>query len=149
MSSRTRISAALVGLLVLVLSGYLAQRATEGPAAAPSVGSAACAPTNPDTPGARASALPVRPLCALPPRAATTWRLIERDGPFPHRQDGEVFGNRERLLPTEPGGYYHEYTVDTPGGGDRGGRRLVTGAGHELYYTGDHYRSFLVVDPGG
>ncbi|HEY2112303.1 MAG TPA: ribonuclease domain-containing protein [Dongiaceae bacterium] len=71
-----------------------------------------------------------------------TLALIDAGGPFPYRQDGTAFSNREGLLPGEPHGYYHEYTVPTPDSPDRGARRLVTGAQGEAYYTGDHYRSF-------
>ncbi len=71
-----------------------------------------------------------------------TLALIDAGGPFPYRQDGTVFSNREGLLPGEPHGYYHEYTVPTPDSPDRGARRLVTGAQGEAYYTGDHYSSF-------
>ena len=73
--------------------------------------------------------------------------LIEAGGPFPHDQDGTVFQNREGLLPQQPQGYYHEYTVPTPGSPDRGARRLVTGDGGEVYYTSDHYSSFTQIDP--
>ena len=58
-----------------------------------------------------------------------------------------MFDNREKRLPGKKSGYYHEYTVKTPGSADRGARRLITGQAHELYYTGDHYASFVVVDP--
>ncbi len=78
----------------------------------------------------------------LPRQAQDTIRLIDRDGPFPYRQDGAVFQNRERLLPSRPSGYYREYTVVTPGESDRGARRIIAGAGGELYYTADHYDSF-------
>lgn len=80
----------------------------------------------------------------LPPEAAETLQLIERGGPFPHRQDGTVFQNRERLLADRPRGYYREYTVRTPGAPDRGARRIVTGGDppEVYYYTADHYRSF-------
>jgi ribonuclease T1 len=67
---------------------------------------------------------------------------INTHGPFPYRQDGAVFFDREGLLPAEPTGFYHEYTVPTPGDPSRGTRRLVLGAGGELYFTDDHYRSF-------
>jgi len=84
------------------------------------------------------------PAAGLPPEAVETLRLIERNGPFPHRQDGTVFQNRERLLPDRPRGYYREYTVRTPGARDRGARRIVTGGDppEVWYYTEDHYRSF-------
>lgn len=75
-----------------------------------------------------------------------TLELIQRRGPFPHRQDGVVFQNRERRLPQHPRGYYHEYTVRTPGASNRGARRVVRGDGGELYYTRDHYRSFIRID---
>lgn len=80
----------------------------------------------------------------LPPEAQATLELIERGGPFPHRQDGSVFGNREGHLPSKPRGYYREYTVDTPGLGHRGARRIITGGQPPAvyYYTDDHYDSF-------
>ena len=79
----------------------------------------------------------------LPPEAQETLALIRRGGPFPYRQDGTVFGNRERLLPAKERGYYREYTVKTPGASDRGPRRIVAGGeSREFYYTDDHYRSF-------
>jgi guanyl-specific ribonuclease Sa len=84
----------------------------------------------------------------LPPEAVATLELIERGGPFPYRQDGRTFENRERLLPQQPRGYYREYTVDTPGSRDRGARRIVTGGDppQVAYYTDDHYRSFRRVE---
>jgi ribonuclease T1 len=89
--------------------------------------------------------IPSQPAPAgLPPEAIETLQLIERGGPFPHRQDGTVFQNRERLLTERPRGYYREYTVRTPGAPDRGARRIVTGGDppEVYYYTQDHYRSF-------
>lgn len=84
----------------------------------------------------------VVPFDRLPPQARRTVRLIERGGPFPFSHDGAVFANREGHLPAEPSGYYHEYTVATPGSPDRGARRIVAGQDGELYYTADHYRTF-------
>jgi ribonuclease T1 len=78
----------------------------------------------------------------LPPEARQTLALIKAGGPFPYRQDGRAFSNRERLLPKRERGYYREYTVRTPGARDRGARRIVAGRGGEYYYTEDHYRSF-------
>lgn len=80
----------------------------------------------------------------LPPEAIDTLRLIAHDGPYPHRQDDGVFGNRERRLPPQPRGYYREYTVETPGSRDRGARRIIAGGRppSEFFYTDDHYRSF-------
>ncbi len=78
----------------------------------------------------------------LPEEARQTLELIKSNGPFPHRQDGKTFGNREKRLPLRASGYYREYTVKTPGAKDRGPRRIVAGNGGEFYYTEDHYRSF-------
>jgi len=91
-------------------------------------------------------------LTALPREAQTTHRLILAGGPFPYGKDGTVFGNRERILPRKARGYYHEYTVRTPGARNRGARRLVCGGlpptrPDICYYTDDHYSSFKRVQP--
>lgn len=78
----------------------------------------------------------------LPHEARETLALIKRGGPYLYRKDGSRFGNREKLLPAKPRGYYREYTVPTPGARDRGARRIVAGRGGEYYYTDDHYSSF-------
>ena len=86
--------------------------------------------------------LPAVALASLPAEARDTVALIDAGGPFPYDRDGIVFENRERLLPDEPTGYYHEYTVPTPGSSDRGARRIITGSAREMYWTDDHYQSF-------
>ncbi|MFI1099775.1 ribonuclease domain-containing protein [Streptomyces melanogenes] len=100
---------------------------------------------------ATASAQSVGSVCysALPSQAYDTLRLIDSGGPFPYSQDGVVFSNREHVLPSESSGYYHEYTVKTPGSPTRGARRIVTGQqADEDYYTSDHYATFDLVDRG-
>lgn len=85
----------------------------------------------------------------LPSQAYDTLDLIASDGPFPYSQDGTVFSNREGVLPSQPSGYYHEYTVVTPGSPTRGARRIVTGEeSQEDYYTSDHYATFDLIDFG-
>ncbi|SIS19345.1 ribonuclease domain-containing protein [Williamsia sterculiae] len=90
-------------------------------------------------------------LSSLPSQAGDTVDLIHSDGPFPYpSNDGVVFSNREGLLPSESSGYYHEYTVPTPGSSNRGTRRIVTGGTPvneppHYYYTGDHYESFCEI----
>ena len=86
-------------------------------------------------------------LSELPREAQTTHRLILAGGPFLHSQDGVVFGNRERILPAKARGYYHEYTVITPGARNRGARRMVCGGNPPnrpdiCFYSDDHYASF-------
>jgi ribonuclease T1 len=96
----------------------------------------------------RASDLPPIGPAALPPEALDTLQRIATNGPYPYSNDGTVFENREGLLPSAESGYYREYTVETPGSADRGARRIVTGAGGELFYTDDHYDSFFEIVPG-
>ncbi len=86
-------------------------------------------------------------LSSLPPEARKTDQLIHSGGPFPYSQDGVVFGNREKRLERHPRGYYHEYTVVTPGARTRGARRIICGGNpptepEACFYTEDHYSSF-------
>lgn len=55
---------------------------------------------------------------------------------------GDVFGNREGLLPEEPGRIYYECDVDTKDTDSRGAHRLVYSDDGLIYYTSDHYETF-------
>ena len=126
---------ALVALLVALVVGYGVQ--------------ALSSDDHPRTTGSSSASVASAgvALSSLPKQAAATVRLIEQGGPFPYpRNDGAVFRNNEGHLPSEPTGYYHEYTVPTPGSPDRGARRMITGRGGEFWYTGDHYATFQRVD---
>jgi ribonuclease T1 len=128
---------ALVALLVALAIGYAVRTIDSHDSANPQPTSASSAPAHSTSVA----------LSALPRQAADTIALIERGGPFPYpRNDGVVFHNNERLLPTKPDGYYREYTVPTPGSDDRGARRIITGRDGQVWYTGDHYESFELVD---
>ena len=85
----------------------------------------------------------------LPQEAQQTLKLIDEGGSFPYDRDGVVFSNFEKILPQQDRGYYHEYTVKTPGEKDRGARRIVTGKGDGRYYTDDHYKSFRRIEADG
>lgn len=82
----------------------------------------------------------------LPVEAQKTLVLIKQGGPFAYAKDGVVFGNYEKQLPRQLRGYYHEYTVKTPGARNRGARRIVAGgdpvSSGEYYYTDNHYATF-------
>lgn len=82
----------------------------------------------------------------LPREAQQTLTLIKKGGPFPYAKDGVVFGNYEGVLPKRKRGYYHEFTVKTPGARNRGARRIIAGgdpkSSGEYYYTDDHYATF-------
>ncbi|MFA6921819.1 MAG: ribonuclease domain-containing protein [Gallionella sp.] len=81
-------------------------------------------------------------LADLPVEAHETLRAIKQGGPFAYPRDGVVFGNFERVLPKQARGYYHEYTVKTPGVHNRGTRRIISGVPGEYYYSADHYQTF-------
>ncbi|MCX4980266.1 ribonuclease domain-containing protein [Streptomyces sp. NBC_00572] len=127
------------GVATALLSSLpLGAPATAAPAPAPATVTASVAAT-----------AAVGDICysALPSQAYTTLRLIDAGGPFPYSQDGSVFQNREGVLPSHSLGYYHEYTVKTPGSSTRGARRIVTGnSTAEDYYTADHYATFDLID---
>jgi ribonuclease T1 len=97
----------------------------------------------------REAATPAVRVGELPREAQHTLQLIQQGGPFPYAKDGIVFGNYEHILPQRRRGYYHEYTVPTPGSRNRGARRLVCGGPPRTpelcYYTHDHYASFQAI----
>lgn len=86
---------------------------------------------------------------------------VYNGGVLPSPKDGIIFENKEGRLPGKPKGYYREYTVlpppDAPASvtvgdqtfaisppqGRRGAERLVIGGGALLYYSPDHYKTFL------
>ena len=141
---------ALVALIVLLVIGYTVSAVHHGgprSSTSSSRGSEGSAPTSGRGAGPASSRSVVEvPLSSLPPQVSSTVDLIIQGGPFPYHQDGVVFANAERHLPIEARGYYHEFTVPTPGSTDRGARRIITGLDGEFYYTADHYESFRRVD---
>lgn len=88
------------------------------------------------------ASLAIISVAEMPPEGRDTLRAIKQGGPFAYSRDGVVFGNYERILPKQARGYYHEYTVKTPGARNRGARRIVCGPLPECYYTADHYKTF-------
>lgn len=143
-----------IGLLLL---GFVAGQWFAAHRIHPAATSPASVPTSPSPPSAPLAlpsttpAPPKAEISGLPAEARETLALIERGGPFPHRKDGAVFQNREHRLPAQPRGWYHEYTVETPGSDDRGARRIIAGGDppSEFWYSGDHYRSFRRIDAQG
>lgn len=136
-----------VAAAVLFALWLLWPRPVNSPALVPSASTARSIATPPPPSSSIATGTRQRagtPPAFLPPEALRTLALIERGGPFPHRQDGNIFGNREGRLPARPRGYYREYTVETPGVSHRGTRRIVTGGAppQVWYYSDDHYDSF-------
>ncbi|MFS8203531.1 ribonuclease domain-containing protein [Streptomyces sp. CWNU-52B] len=132
----------LLCLVALLPVGCSSSDTAGGKETGGDTGTGAVAPST--TPG-WAAGMDTVPAAELPAEARRTLTLIDADGPFPYAKDGSVFGNFERELPRHERGYYHEYTVRTPGERDRGARRIVTGRDDEVYYTDDHYDSFRAV----
>lgn len=58
---------------------------------------------------------------------------------------GDKFGNREGLLPKADGRQYYECDIDTDGESSRGAKRLVYSNDGLIYYTEDHYESFILL----
>jgi ribonuclease T1 len=54
---------------------------------------------------------------------------------------GDVFGNREGLLPSQDGRLWYECDVNYTGG-YRGAQRIVFSNDGLIYYTTDHYKTF-------
>jgi hypothetical protein len=57
--------------------------------------------------------------------------------------DGDVFGNFERRLPAQRRGYYREWIHPTPHAPGPGPQRVISGEAGDLWYTPDHYQSFI------
>ena len=111
--------------------------------------------TNASDPATTAVGVRTCPVATLPHEVVDTVRVIHSNGPFPFpRDDGVVFSNREGHLPEQIRGYYHEYTVITPGSHSRSTRRIITGGAPltnpgQYFYTGDHYDSFCPITDAG
>lgn len=130
----------------------------------------AVAASTPKVADAVAQALPtgtdLSPEFSDPGRVSLILDLVSRvrDGrPLPFPKDGATFSNRESRLPARPAGFYREYTVLPPAGspsditvggqrfrisppqGRRGAERLVIGGGELLWYSPDHYKTFIAL----
>lgn len=70
---------------------------------------------------------------------------IERGDANRHKNDGTTFQNREGRLPKKASGYYKEYVHPTPGESGPGPQRIILGKEGEIWYTPDHYKSFVQI----
>lgn len=135
-------------------------------AAAP-VSSAVAMPPAPRSAPAELAVAPgedLTPKFSDPIRVALILKIVAavyNGTPLPFPKDGVVFLNKEGRLPAQASGYYREYTVLPPAGspstitvgdrtfaisppqGRRGAERLVIGGGELLYYSPDHYKTFI------
>lgn len=158
--------AVLVALLLLVLwlrggqgGGAQSIPSPNGPSATGPSATGSSAPGPSASSGASSTASPgALASCGdVPEEVDAAVAAVRADGPYLRpKDDGGTFGNRERLLPPKPRGYYREYTVRAPGQRFPGPRRLVTGGQQRLgdnpqvwYYTADHYQSYCQLYPTG
>ena len=58
---------------------------------------------------------------------------------------GDRFGNYEGALPEAAGRVYTECDIDTMGAEKRGAKRIVFSNDGLIYYTDDHYETFLLL----
>lgn len=58
---------------------------------------------------------------------------------------GDRFHNREGILPKVKGRTYTECDIDTLGKSSRGAKRIVFSNDGLVYYTGDHYQTFVLL----
>ena len=58
---------------------------------------------------------------------------------------GDRFGNYEGRLPDAPGREYRECDIDTLHAASRGAKRIVYSNDGLIYYTEDHYESFVLL----
>ena len=140
--------AALALLVVLVAAALLLAGCGSASGTATAPATAGVADAAGLAPAAATTDLDTIAVADLPAEGIDTLRLIADGGPFPYSKDGSTFQNREGILPSQPKGFYEEYTVETPGSDDRGARRIVTGDDGSRFYTDDHYDSFREVVSG-
>ena len=58
---------------------------------------------------------------------------------------GDHFGNYEGALPDEKGREYRECDIETRGAHSRGAKRIIYSNDGLIYYTDDHYESFVLL----
>jgi ribonuclease T1 len=150
--SRRKVLVVALGALIVLAVGWALVRSTSPD---PATSTAGTTTTSTPTTGRPQDGTPTCALSALPREAVDTVRVIHAGAPFPFpRNDGVVFGNREGHLPQRARGYYHEYTVITPGAKNRSTRRIITGGAPltdplQYLYTDDHYDSFCLITGAG
>ncbi len=79
----------------------------------------------------------------LPAEARPLLEQIKTGSAPPHsKKDGSEFKNHHKRLPKKEPGYYKEYIVPNAQVHLQHTRRIIVGAGGELYYTEDGYKTF-------
>jgi len=79
---------------------------------------------------------------ARPDDLAPTLARIASGRLLAFHNDGAIFMNRENLLPSRSPGYYREFVAPSSGISGPGPRRIIVGQDGEIYFTGNHYKTF-------
>ena len=136
-------------------TGPVAPTPTSEPTSLPEAVTTPIAPSPSPSPAARQeeAKAPVKPLGKprLDAQIRDVVESMDRTGRPPTgvaqggRRGGRrgVFEHAERRLPVHPSGYYHESDVWPPRAAGRGADRLIFGRDGEVYYSADHYRTFV------
>lgn len=85
----------------------------------------------------------------MPIHTVDLWPTIERINAGvknSHKNDGSIYRNFSRKLPRRDRNYYREYVVPTHGIRGPGPQRLIIGERGDIYYTPDHYETFVKVE---
>lgn len=89
----------------------------------------------------------------IPSYALNALQYIRQNGNAPDGYEGgREFQNRDKKLPLKDDSNkrirYSEWDVHPKvKGKNRGAERLVTGSDHSAWYTKDHYKTFVKIDP--
>ena len=111
----------------------------------------ACSPQTPPPPATRAQVAQVQPRDPIPVYARDTLAYIRQHAFAPPGYvGGRIYGNYEGQLPRYNSRRkrieYREWDVRPKAEGrNRGAERLVTGSDGRVWYTADHYHTFLEV----
>lgn len=86
------------------------------------------------------------PVDDLPVTALATLSLVESGGPFPDPDDGTAYTDFDGVLPSQPPGYYRQFSVVEPGSDGATSWYLVIGEQDETFWTTDGFASFRIVE---
>lgn len=147
--------AGAIAVLIAAIAGGINQCSGAPPQAQRSAPSAQQGQTQAQRAPARTSAEPSRPNAYATAdggaiddpvevrEIALTIADIEDGTPDRFRADREIYENHGSRLPDHPRGFWRAFTVITPSERDRGPRRLVVGRDGQVWFTRDHYKTFV------
>ena len=94
----------------------------------------------------KATGLRSMPVDDLPATALATLSLVDSGGPFADPDDGSAYADLDGALPSQPPGYYRQFSVVEPGSDGATSWFLVIGEQDETFWTTDGFASFRIVE---